>query len=132
MGCRAVSQTMRTDVGRIGHQRDPGVHHSTHRPLVEAPATRAEEQGRATVGGRQARSPNVMPALNRLYSRDAEGDGPLLVPLAQHPHDVARLIDVVDIKSHQLTHPNTRGVQNFEHRIVTQLLGVNLIGRSIG
>ncbi len=129
MGCRTVSKTVRPDVWGVRNQRDPSMHHATNGALVEATATGAKEQSRPTVGGRQRRSAGSVPPFNSLHRRDAEGDGPLLVALAEHPDDVAGLIDVVDIESHQLTHPDTRGVEKFEDRIVTQLLGVNLAGR---
>jgi hypothetical protein len=126
-----MSQTVRPNVGSIGHQRDPGVHHSTDGPLVEAPATRTKEERGATVGGGQARSPRVLPTLNSLHSRDAEGNGPLLVALAEHSDDVARLVDVVNVEADELANSNAGGIEEFEHRVVAQLLRARLPWRQV-
>ena len=119
MRCRAVSKTVRTDVGSVWHQRDPGVHHPANSTLVEATATRAKEDGRPAVGRRERRSASYPPPFNSLNSRDAEGNGPLLVALAEHPHHMPGTVEIIDVEPHQLAYSDAGRVQEFEDRIIT-------------
>ena len=125
----AVSKTVRTDVRRVRNQRDPGMHHSTNSTLVEAPAPGAKEEGRPAVGGRQRRSASHVPPFDSLHSRDAEGNGPLLVALAEHPDDVAGVVNVVNVEADQFANPDARGVQKLEDRVVAQLFWVDPASR---
>jgi hypothetical protein len=132
MRCRAVSKTVRADVWSVRNQRDPGMHHSANGTLVEATATRAQEEGRPAVSGDQRRSASYLPPFDSLDSRDTEGDGSLLIALAEHPDDMAGLVDVVNVEANQFADPDTRGVQKLKHRVVAQLFGADLARWCIG
>jgi len=132
MRCRAVPKAVRTDVWGVRHQRDPGMNHSTNGALIEATAAGAKEQGWPAVGGRQCRSASYLPPFNGPHSRDADGNGPLLVALAEHPDDMARLVNVVDVEADQLTDPNAGGVKQLQNRVVAQLLRADLAERYVG
>src|SRR5580693_10426877 len=60
------------------------------------------------------------PTLHGTLRRYTERDGALLVALAEYPQHTPTALDVVDVESAELAHPNSGGVQQLHYRAVAQ------------
>ena len=123
MGCGAVTQRMRTDVGHAGRARGC-VDHLAHHALVHPPASRAQKHGRPRCLVLQHRPPPFQPAFQRPSGGCPERHHPLLVSLSGHLQRTVGEGDVAAVQRHQFGHANPRGIQQFQHRVVPQSDGV--------
>jgi hypothetical protein len=73
-------------------------------------------------------SPRRQPPVDGATGGGAVGHRALLAPLAEHPHDAALVVDVVDVEADQLAHPDPGGVEELEHRHVAQARGRAVVG----
>jgi hypothetical protein len=128
-----VPKSVRAEVGRAWNSPKTSVNHAADGALIKTATAGAEKHRRTAVGRRQPRPSRPIPALHGLHGRNAERYGPLLVALAEHPHNMPRTVEIIDVETHQLAHSDTGRVQQFEHRVVTQPLGVgSRAGNKIG
>ena len=68
----------------------------------------------------QGRAAELEPELHGPGRRPPVGHGALLAPLAEDPHHLAVVVEVVDVEADQLPHPDARGVEQLEHGDVAQ------------
>lgn len=120
MSGRRMTETVWSHVGDPGFAQ-PGVDDPPHRALVDPPAFHPEEQrrpgARADENGPTANTPGI----HRIQRRQPQRHDPLAATLPQHPDGPPLPVDVVEIEAAELTDPDTRGVENLQQRLITQL-----------
>ncbi len=90
-------------------------------PLVDPPASGAQEERGATLLGHPRRSSPSEPVVDGVGGRHTVGDGALLPALAQHHERAALRIEVIDVETHELTDADACPVEQFEHGPALQL-----------
>ena len=100
------------------------MHHPAHRARIDPSSPDPEEQRIAGPLPRQRGTALSQPSFQRPTRRHTERHDPLLVALAGHAHRAVVESDIADIQSDQLRHTHARGVQQLQHRGVTQSDGM--------
>ena len=85
MGGGAVAQTVRPDVGRVGHRGHGLVHHGARLARIQPTPTRTQQQGRSGLRRHQGGSAVTQPGVQLRARGLTERDGALLVALTEHP-----------------------------------------------
>ena len=94
------------------------VHDGAGLPLIEPTAAGTEQQRRPRIGGGQSGPPVGQPRGQRGLGRFAEGHGPLLVALAQHPQQPPGGVDIVDVQATQLADPDAGRIEHLDDQPV--------------
>ena len=128
VGRGGVAEPVGSEVRRAGNVGDPAVHQAADRALVDPPAAGTEEQRGAGSRHAQRRSSDVQPAGQGSGGRLPVGHRALLAALAEDPYHPAVAVEVVDLETHEFAHPDTGGVEQLEHRHVTQADRAAVVG----
>jgi hypothetical protein len=86
---------------------------------VDPTAPGAEQQGRSAACGPQHATRFAEPTIKRLAGRCAERDRALLGSFAEDPYQPTGLVDVIEVESYQLGHPDAGGVEHLDDQGVT-------------
>jgi hypothetical protein len=117
----AVPQTVRPHVRGVRHLLQEPVHCAANLAGVDPAPSPAQEERRTAVARDHLTSTELKPSLKRCGRWYAERDRPLLGSLAHDPNEVGTKVDVVDVQAHQLTDPDSTGIQQLQHRSVSQM-----------
>ena len=112
MGCGAVPQAVRPQIGSIWHMSQQSVNGRTDLPGIGATAPSPQEE-RGTADRRDELNADLRPFGQRLSRGRAERHDPFFSPFAEHPHDLAIEINVVEIAAHQLADPYAGRIEQF-------------------
>ncbi len=114
---------------RVPRHRGNGlVHDGAGLPHVEPPPARTQQQRRPGLPGCQRWTPVGQPAAQRIGGRHPERRAPLLIALAEHPHQPVVGVDVVNVQPAQLAHPDPGGIQHLDDQPVPQSQRITLLG----
>ena len=127
-----MTQPVRPDVGGAADGRDGLMHHGAGLTRVESPPAWSEQQRGAGPGMHQRRTAVGKPGVQCTECGPTEGDGALLVSLAQHSQQPPARIDVVDVEAAQLTDPDAGGVEHLDDQPVPQGQRIALFGAETG
>lgn len=111
---RRVTETVRTEVGSPGHVNQPTVHESADSTLVDSPSPGPDEERGPAPRLSEFSSTRAEPMGQRPSGWRTERNHALLAAFAEHPHDASLLIEVVDVKTDKLPHPDTAGIEELE------------------
>jgi hypothetical protein len=113
VGCRCVPERVGTARRGVAQSAECAVDDVARLPLPEPGSTLSEEEGGSAAGVRQCGT-RAKPSDEGVGRRFAEGDGALLVTLAEDPEGPASEVHVVDVEPHEFTDTNPRGVQQLD------------------
>src|SRR5450755_1848294 len=109
---------MRPKVRSTRYVRQPGMDGAAHGALIKTSTTGPQEQRWAAGSRRHDRPTRPPPGTYRLDGGQPERNGALFVALAEHPQEVSRIVDVVEVKTDQFADPDAGGIEHFECCIV--------------
>src|SRR5664279_4761631 len=121
MRSRAVPQTVRPDVRGVRDVLQETVDHGADLTWVHPPTSSTQKQCWAAASGHDMTATELQPSLQGGGRRPAERDRPLLGSLAHDTDQAGAEVDVVDVHAHQLPDPDPRGIQQLQHRSVSQM-----------
>src|SRR5674476_867449 len=119
-GC-AVPQTVRPNIRGIRHVPQELVNRGADLTRIDPAASSAQEQCWSTTPGNHLATTELQPSLQRGSRRHPERDRPLLCSLAHDTDQVRSEVDIVDVQAHQLTDPDPTGIQQLQHRTISQM-----------
>ena len=120
---RSVTPPVGTEIrGALDSSRGT-VHDLAHRAGVKSPAAHPDKNSRPASLAGQRRTPLLQPGTQGRRGWHSKGDHPLPIPLAHHPQGAADHVDVTDVETGQLPHPDARGVQDFKNRDIPKPQG---------
>ena len=117
---RGVPQAVRPGAGADTRRAQPLVHDAAGRAGIHPAAPHAQEQRRPAGRGRDNRAAGLLPQAHRADRRDTHGHRAFLPALAEHPNRPPSEVQRPAIKPAQLTDPDAGGVQQLQHRRITQ------------
>src|SRR6185503_6613453 len=99
-------QTVRPQVRCVRDVLEQLVDRAADLSGVHPAAPPAEEKRRTTAGPHHLTSPELQPSAQRRARRSAERNRPFLGSLAHYTDQVGAEVEVVDVQTHQLAHPD--------------------------
>src|SRR3954449_10732315 len=108
---RRVPQAVRSEIGQPGDSTQPLVADPPSGPWIEAPAAQPQEQRRATGAVEQRGSAAAQPLADSPDGGDPDGNHPLLVTFAEHPHRVALEVEIANVEATHLAHPSPARIE---------------------
>ena len=94
---------------------------ASRRTRIEPSPACPQQQCGSARRGHPRRTPALEPLVDGSHRRAAHRNRPFLVALAEHPHGLARTVEIVEVEAAQLAHPCTGRIEQLEHDEITQI-----------